>query len=154
MARHLGQDVHITHHQGRLGDDDHGLAKAWVEERESAGGFEGYSFSKMCTIVYTLSRAASLTKETGVRLNCISPGPTDTPMMSHFVKNIGKDFMDNYPKPIGRISNAEEQAWPLIFLNSAAASYISGENLYTDGGTAGGLLTGSIDPSALAPAGD
>ena len=134
--------------------DDHAAAKSWVEERAGKAGFKCYSFSKMCTIVYTLSRAASLTMETGIRINCISPGPTDTPMMSHFIKNVGKDFMDKYPKPIGRNSTAEEQAWPLVFLNSAAASYISGVNLYTDGGTAGGLMTGSVDLSALAPGGN
>jgi len=134
--------------------DDHAAAKAWVEQRIGKEGFEPYSFSKMCTIVYTLSRAASLTKDTGIRLNCISPGPTDTPMMPAFVENVGKAFMDNYPKPIGRNSTAEEQAWPLIFLNSPAASYISGENLFTDGGTAGGLMTGAIDPSSMVPRGD
>jgi len=130
---------------------DHAEARAWVERADAAGGFEGYSFSKMCTIVYTLYRAASLTAETGIRLNCISPGPTDTPMMPHFEKLVGKAFMDNYPKPIGRNSTPEEQAWPLAFLNSPAASYISGENLYTDGGCAGGLMTGGISPAAMVP---
>ena len=137
-----------------VGIDDHAAAKAWVEKRVATEAFEGYSFSKMCTIVYTLSRAASLTKETGIRINCISPGPTDTPMMPAFVEHVGKDFMDNYPKPIGRNSTAEEQAWPLIFLNSAAASYMSGENLFTDGGTAGGLMTGAIDPASMMPSGN
>jgi len=67
-------------------------------------------------------------------------------MMPHFVEHVGKSFMDNFPKPIGRNSTADEQAWPLAFLNSPAASYISGENLFTDGG----IMTGSIDPSAMA----
>jgi len=43
-----------------------------------------------------------------------------------------------------------EQAWPPAFLNSPAASYISGENLFTDGGCAGAIMTGSIDASAMA----
>lgn len=123
--------------------------KKWVEE--NASGLEAYSFSKMCTIVYTLRRAASLTPATGVRLNCTSPGPTDTPMMPAFVEQAGKKFMDAYPKPIGRNSRSEEQGWPLAFLNSDAASYVSGENLYTDGGGAAGMITGvlSMDVSLL-----
>ena len=130
---------------------DHAQALRWVEEADAEGSLEGYSFSKMCTIVYVLHRGPLLTRETGIRLNCISPGPTDTPMMPHFEEQVGKAFMDNFPKPIGRNSTADEQAWPLAFLNSPAASYISGENLFTDGGCAGGILTGSIDPSEMVP---
>lgn len=120
----------------------HAEGRKWVEEH--AGEIEGYSFSKMCTIVYTLRRAATLTAETGVRLNCTSPGPTDTPMMPAFEEQAGKKFMAAYPKPIGRNSTPEEQGWPLAFLNSAAASYVSGENFYTDGGGAAGMLTGQL----------
>jgi NAD(P)-dependent dehydrogenase (short-subunit alcohol dehydrogenase family) len=70
-------------------------------------------------------------------------------MMPHFEQQMGKDFMDRFPKPIGRNSTPEEQAWPMAFLCSPAASYISGENIFTDGGCAGGIMTGSIDPSAM-----
>ncbi len=132
-----------------LAISDPAKARAWVEEHQKDAWFEPYSFSKQCIIVYTLHRAASLTAETGIRINCISPGPTDTAMMPHFIKNVGKDFMERYPKPIGRNSTAEEQAWPLAFLCSPAASYVSGENLFTDGGTCGGLMTGAIDPAIM-----
>jgi len=130
---------------------DHTEATDWVKAADASGSIEGYSFSKMCTIVYVLNRGPILTRETGIRLNCISPGPTDTPMMPHFEKQVGKDFMDRFPKPIGRNSTADEQAWPLAFLNCSAASYISGENIFTDGGCAGGILTGSIDLSEMMP---
>lgn len=123
-------------------------AKKWIEEHADEPWLMAYPFSKMCTIVYTLRRAATLTSETGIRLNCTSPGPTDTPMMPAFVEEAGKQFMDAYPKPVGRNSTAEEQAWPLAFLNSDAASYVSGENLYTDGGGGGGMLTGALTMDA------
>ena len=55
--------------------------------------------------------------EKGIRVNCISPGPTDTPMMADFESAYGKEFMDNFPVPLGRHSTPDEQAWPLIFLN-------------------------------------
>lgn len=122
-------------------------ARAWLEQRQ--GEFESYTFSKMCTIVWTFRRAARLTPETGIRLNCISPGPTDTPMMPDFVAATSQEFMDAYPKPIGRMSTAEEQGWVMAFLNSRAASYVSGENVYTDGGAANGMLTGAIAPPGL-----
>lgn len=132
---------------------DHAAGKKWVEEHLSESWFEPYSFSKMCTIVFTLRGGATITAETGVRINCISPGPTDTPMMEHFERQMGKEFMQNYPDPIGRYATPEEQGWPLVFLNSAAAAHVSGENLYTDGGTASGLMTGAMDPAAFMPKG-
>jgi len=129
-----------------LSREDPTEARAWVEE--NAASLEGYTFSKMATILWTIRRAATLTPETGIRLNCISPGPTDTPMMPAFVEVAGQEFMDRYPKPVGRNATPEEQGWALAFLNSDAASHVSGENLFTDGGAAGGMMTGAIAPPA------
>ena len=72
-------------------------------------------------------------------------------MMPDFEHYVGKEFMDNFPVPLGRRSTPDEQAWPLIFLNSKLASYITGENLVTDGGTMGAVMTGSIDIAGLVP---
>jgi NAD(P)-dependent dehydrogenase (short-subunit alcohol dehydrogenase family) len=130
---------------------DFDQAQAWIKEHENEDWFESYSFSKMCSIVYTLRAGGTITTDTGVRVNCIAPGPTDTAMMPAFVEQTSEAFFERYPKPVGRNSTAEEQAWPLAFLNSDAASYISGENLYTDGGACSGVLNGSIDAAAMMP---
>jgi hypothetical protein len=50
----------------------------------------------------------------------------------------------------GRLMNAREEAMPLAFLGSDAASYISGVNLAIDGGFAAAMRTGQLDYSALA----
>ena len=52
-------------------------------------------------------------------------------------------------QPINRRSTPDEQAGPLVFLNSDAASYINGVALPVDGGFLGGVATGQIDLSAL-----
>ena len=84
-------------------------------------------------------------------MNCLNPGPTDTPMMPEFEKAVGKEYMDNFPVPLGRHAVADEQAWPLVFLNSPRASFVTGVQLDADGGFRSGLSTGRIDPTDLVP---
>jgi NAD(P)-dependent dehydrogenase (short-subunit alcohol dehydrogenase family) len=117
-------------------------AREWLEARPDLVG-EGYLFSKQVIIVWTLHCALDLAPR-GIRVNCTSPGPTDTPMMPSFVEYMGKDFMDAFPKPLGRNSTPQEQAHLLVFLNSDAASYITGSNVYADGGFTAGLTTGRL----------
>lgn len=54
------------------------------------------------------------------------------------------------PVPLRRRSAPGEQAYPIIFTNSGAASSITGENLVTDGGTMGAVMTGNIYPAIFA----
>ncbi len=93
--------------------------------------------------MWTHWAALDLAKK-NVRVNCISPGPTDTPMMPEFEDFAGADLINKFAEGAGRRSRPEEQAYPLIFLNSKAASYVSGENFVTDGGTLGALMTGKL----------
>ena len=64
----------------------------------------------------------------------ISPGAVETPMLREIEKLVASEAIEAVTRPIGRRSSAVEQAWPLIFLNSAAASYINGADLAVDGG--------------------
>ena len=86
---------------------------------------EGYSFSKEVMIVWTMMTAAHLIKR-GIRLNCTLPGPTQTPMMSEFESKTAASVIAAATQPINRRSTPEEQAGPLVFLNSDAASYVNG----------------------------
>jgi NAD(P)-dependent dehydrogenase (short-subunit alcohol dehydrogenase family) len=124
-------------------------AKEWcaTHPEEIEGG---YAPSKEAIIIWTFWASFGLA-ERGIRVNCISPGPTETPMMPDFEKYVGKEFMESFPVPLGRRSTPDEQAWPLIFLNSPLASYMTGENVVTDGGTMGAVMTGSIDIMGLIP---
>ncbi len=108
----------------------------------------GYAPSKEAIMVWTVWRSYELASR-GIRINCTAPGPTQTPMMSEFEDQMGKAFMDNYPVPLGKRQTPEEQAHPLIFLNSKAASALTGEVVLTDGGTMGALAVGTLDVSAF-----
>jgi len=125
-----------------LATDGPKAAREWLEARPDLVG-EGYLFSKQVIIVWTMHAAIDLAPK-GIRVNCTSPGPTDTPMMPSFEQYMGKEFMDAFPKPLGRNSNPQEQAHLLVFLNSEAAAYITGTNVYNDGGFHAGLTTGRL----------
>jgi NAD(P)-dependent dehydrogenase (short-subunit alcohol dehydrogenase family) len=98
-----------------------------------------YSFSKQALIVWTMRLAVSAI-ERGVRVNCSSPGSTRTAMASDFPAE-GVEYIS---RPIGRESTPEEQARPVVFLNSDAASYINGANLVVDGGNAAARTLGLL----------
>ncbi|MDB6104275.1 MAG: family oxidoreductase [Gammaproteobacteria bacterium] len=109
---------------------------------------EGYSFSKEAIVVWTMMTAASLIKR-GIRMNCTMPGPTQTPMMAHFEAASKPSVLEAATQPINRRSTPEEQAAPLVFLNSSVASYLNGVALPVDGGLLGGIATGRIDPRTM-----
>jgi NAD(P)-dependent dehydrogenase (short-subunit alcohol dehydrogenase family) len=134
-----------------LATPDFATARAWCEAHPKQLQ-NAYGLSKEAINAYTAQRSFSLAPQ-GIRLNCLNPGPTDTPMMPEFEKAVGKQYMDDFPVPLGRHAVAEEQAWPLVFLNSPRASFVTGEQLECDGGFKGGLFTGQIDPTVLMPEG-
>jgi NAD(P)-dependent dehydrogenase (short-subunit alcohol dehydrogenase family) len=136
---------------GLVTTPDFAAARVWCDEHPKELR-NAYGLSKEAINLYTAFRSFDLAKE-GIRLNCVNPGPTDTPMMPEFEKAIGKKYMDDFPVPLGRHAVAEEQAWPMVFLNSPRASFVTGHQFECDGGFKGGLFTGQIDASVLTPEG-
>lgn len=75
-------------------------------------------------------------KGTGIRINIVSPGPTNTQALRDaFGEHAeeGMAFLKN-KSPIGRIGEPEEIAEVAAFLASNAASYVNGVELFADGG--------------------
>ena len=150
-AAGMGWMMKMGELMGLLATADFAAGKAWCEENDALIGDNGYGLSKEAINAYVAYRGFQLAPE-GIRVNGIMPGPTDTPMMPSFVESMGEDFFQSFPKPVGRNSTPEEQAWPLIMLNSPRSSYVTASTLMTDGGFSGGIFTGGIDPSVLMPA--
>ena len=70
-------------------------------------------------------------------------------MMPEFEKAAGAEFIAKFNGPMDRQAQPEEQAWPLAFLNSDAASFVTGCNVVIDGGFLAGVMTGAIDVAEL-----
>jgi NAD(P)-dependent dehydrogenase (short-subunit alcohol dehydrogenase family) len=103
-----------------------------------------YSYSKECAIVYCKTKAYQLSKR-GVRFNTISPGTTRTPLS----KDLSADMAKKITSQIGRLAEADEQAWPLVFLNSKLAGYISGADIVIDYAFSAGIMSGQVDMDVI-----
>ena len=106
----------------------------WLEAHMD-GISNAYSFAKEALVVWTMMRSQQLIAR-GVRINCISPGAVETPMLTEVATKVPRAAIDATTHPIGRRSSPEEQAWPLVWLNSELASYVNGADLPVDGGFA------------------
>jgi NAD(P)-dependent dehydrogenase (short-subunit alcohol dehydrogenase family) len=109
---------------------------------ELAGG--GYQLSKEAIILYTMRNVSRLGAQ-GIRINCTGPGVTETPILDQLRTAYGQEFLDDIPKPLGRVAGPAEQAAVLIFLNSHAASYISGQVVWVDGGNVGAAIARELE---------
>ena len=126
-------------------DNKLGTASSWIDEHphESA---DGYGFSKQCMIVYTMTMAKELANR-NIRINCISPSPTDSGFMEK-LKGEGEmpdEAIDLFLPSNGRYATGEEMGEPLVLLNSRLASFVSGVNLPVDFGYCGEVFVGLRD---------
>jgi len=113
-----------------LDTPDFEAAKAWMEKRPE---LDNYGFSKQVMLAYTARQAYPFLKR-GVRINSIMPGPTDTPL-ARANADTWLTFAKDYRDELGiQASTPEEQAYPMIFLNSDAASHVNGISFLIDAG--------------------
>ena len=96
-----------------------------------------YGASKGAVASLTMCVAADLVAE-GIRVNCISPGATDTAFAAEALNSAPDPAAARRGLeaglPLGRMATAAEQAAALLFLAHPAAGYITGVNLSVDGG--------------------
>lgn len=126
-----------------MGNADIASGRAWFNANAERAG-DPYTLSKEAVNTWTQKSAPAL-MERDIRINCTMPSPIDTPMLNDFRKVAGDAVLSAFAKAKGRFSSPEEQALPLILLNSDAASFISGVCLPVDAGLAGGLATGVLN---------
>jgi NAD(P)-dependent dehydrogenase (short-subunit alcohol dehydrogenase family) len=138
-AAGLGWEENLPILREFLAITDFDDAVKWIE----SNGKADYMFSKLAINAYVAQQAFPLLK-LGIRINAILPGPTDTPLAranAEMWLGFGADYRDQVG--IGP-STPLEQAYPLVFLCSDAASGITGITIVTDAGYVASGVTESF----------
>jgi NAD(P)-dependent dehydrogenase (short-subunit alcohol dehydrogenase family) len=96
-----------------------------------------YCASKGAVVLLTKAMAIDC-GPTGIRVNCLCPGDTDTPMLRDEARQLGLAealfLAQSARRPLGRIGTPLEIAQAALFLASDASSYMTGATLLVDGG--------------------
>ncbi|WP_312192079.1 SDR family oxidoreductase [Exiguobacterium sp.] len=99
----------------------------------------GYNAAKGGIANFTRAMAIDYARH-GIRVNSLSPGTIETPLIDTLVgekeKEQGKQFRDAnaWITPLGRLGKPREMATVALFLASDDSSYVTGEDITADGG--------------------
>jgi len=101
-------------------------------------GGRSYFFSKEALVVWTMKNRWTW-RDRNIRMNCISPGPVDTPILKDFIETLG-DRAEEDMKVMDRPGHPDDVAPVVAFLLSDMTHWIRGTNIPADGGMSSHLL--------------
>ncbi|MHB1006323.1 MAG: SDR family NAD(P)-dependent oxidoreductase [Chloroflexota bacterium] len=99
----------------------------------NGGNYAGahYSASKGGVVAMSMQMARELAPR-GIRVNCVAPGPTDSPMTANWPAEVKAGIIGR--TPVGRLARAEDIAEVVVFLLSEQARHVVGETVEVNGG--------------------
>jgi NAD(P)-dependent dehydrogenase (short-subunit alcohol dehydrogenase family) len=144
----LGWEAELDQLAEYLDTPDFETAAKWIEAHPELAT---YRWSKQAMNAY-VAREALRFLQHGVRINAVLPGPTDTPL-ARANADTWLGFGSDYRTTAGiAAATADDQAYPLVYLCSPAAGYITGATLIVDAGFCAAGLTGSFPAASPATA--
>lgn len=117
--------------------DFHNVDAFVARWKVSSEGGRSYFFSKEALIVWTMQNRWTW-RDRGIRINAVSPGPVDTPILPDFVQTLGERAREDRDT-MDRPGTPEDIAPVIMFLLSDMTEWIRGFNIQADGGMASNL---------------
>jgi 2-hydroxycyclohexanecarboxyl-CoA dehydrogenase len=115
IAAGKGKIVNISSDAGRVG----------------SSGETTYAAAKGGVIAFTKSLAREVARYS-INVNCVCPGPTDTPMLQSRPENLRAAFLKAIP--FRRFARPQEIADAVVFFASSRSDYVTGQVLSVSGG--------------------
>jgi len=112
--------------------DFNGVEALCEEQGVAQEGGRSYFYSKETLIVWTMMNRWTW-RDRGIRMNCISPGPVETPILPDFLETLGERAEEDM-KIMDRPGRPEDIAPVIAFLCSDGSGWLKGANIPCDGG--------------------
>ncbi|MEM1433045.1 MAG: SDR family oxidoreductase [Pseudomonadota bacterium] len=120
---------------------------AWCEAHRDLLARDPYTLSKRLVTAHTLRAAQDGIKQ-GYTVNCVSPGPIETPLYPQFESLMGKAQSDWTKAQTGRAATADDIAAVVDLLLTGDCGWLNGVDIPVDGGYSAGLAAGWVDFAA------
>ena len=104
----------------------------------SSEGGRSYFFSKEALLVWTMQNRWTW-RDRNIRMNAVSPGPVDTPILGDFLQTLGARAEEDR-RIMDRPGTPQDIAPVIAFLLSDMTYWIRGTNIPTDGGMSSNIL--------------
>ena len=114
------------------------VARFATEHKITNEGGRSYFFSKEALITWTMQNRWTW-RERGIRMNTVSPGPVDTPILGDFLETLGARAEED-ARIMDRPGLPQDIAPIIAFLLSDMTTWIRGTNIPADGGMSSNIL--------------
>ncbi|MFI5718686.1 coniferyl-alcohol dehydrogenase [Nocardia sp. NPDC051750] len=140
----LGWQQRIADLAGLLAATDPAAVETWQAAQDPA--YPVYSTSKQAAVLYSKRLAIAAWQKYGIRVNTVSPGPTETPILGDFETSMGKELLDGVKATVGRHATVADIVPVIDFLGSPAARWVNGQDIHVDGGFVAPMSVGGPIP--------
>jgi NAD(P)-dependent dehydrogenase (short-subunit alcohol dehydrogenase family) len=137
----LGWDQRIDTLAGLLDATDAAAVEEWQAGQDP--NYPVYSTSKQAVILYSKRVAGPAWAKYGVRINTVSPGPVETPILADFEQTMGKEVLDMCRATVGRHATVDDVVPVIAFLGSSEARWINGQDIHVDAGFISSMTAGT-----------
>jgi NAD(P)-dependent dehydrogenase (short-subunit alcohol dehydrogenase family) len=106
-------------------------------------GDSGVQLIEASSSLVCQANCSSVLAKYGVRINTVSPGPIETPILPDFEKCMGREVLDMVRSTVGRYGTVDDVVPIISFLGSSEARWINGQDIQVDAGFVSSIAVGA-----------
>jgi NAD(P)-dependent dehydrogenase (short-subunit alcohol dehydrogenase family) len=103
-----------------------------------------YNLSKEAVIAFVKRWSLEVWRERRIRLNTVSPGPVETPILGDFEQSMGKEMLDGVRDLLGRHATTADIAPVIEAVSGPDFGWMTGQDIQVDAGFAAALMSGAL----------